>query len=123
VRALTEETSRTIDEEVIRLAASEQRVLLTEDKDFGWLAFVTHEESHGVILIRYRGDARQALGEAIEDLVATDRPLGAIPRRCDAPAWIAPRRASASPISLSARVSVRLSRSSISPSSFSLTVS
>ena len=40
VRALTEETSRTDDREVIALAAQEQRILLTEDKDFGWLAFV-----------------------------------------------------------------------------------
>src|SRR5512138_785457 len=40
VRALAEETHRTVDADVIALAASESRILLTEDKDFGWLAFV-----------------------------------------------------------------------------------
>lgn len=37
VRALAEETARTDDQDVIALAARESRVLVTEDKDFGWL--------------------------------------------------------------------------------------
>jgi predicted nuclease of predicted toxin-antitoxin system len=69
VRALAEETVRTVDAEVIALAAREQRILLTEDKDFGWLAFVAHADSEGVILIRFPGDARQSLAKAVRDLV------------------------------------------------------
>jgi hypothetical protein len=42
--------------------------LLTEDKDFGWLVFVSHANSAGVILIRYPGKARKALAEVILDL-------------------------------------------------------
>jgi predicted nuclease of predicted toxin-antitoxin system len=70
VRALAEETARTVDAEVIALAAREGRILLTEDKDFGWLAFVVGANSEGVILVRFPGNARQTLGPSVLDLVA-----------------------------------------------------
>jgi predicted nuclease of predicted toxin-antitoxin system len=69
VRALAEETSRTDDGEVIVLAAREQRVLLTEDKDFGWLAFVRGAEHEGVILMRFPGSERQTLAGSVTALV------------------------------------------------------
>jgi hypothetical protein len=53
VRALAEEATRTVDAEVIALALREGRILLTEDKDFGWLAFVAgarSSASHGEAL-------------------------------------------------------------------------
>lgn len=71
VLALAEETSRTVDAEVVALAAQEGRILLTEDKDFGWLAFVAGSGSQGVILVRLPGTARQGLGPSVLDLVAT----------------------------------------------------
>lgn len=71
VRALAEEATRTVDAEVIALASSEGRILLTEDKDFGWLAFVAGAHSEGVILVRFPAMARQALGLAMLELVAT----------------------------------------------------
>jgi len=58
VRALAEETSRTIDAEVIALASRDGRILLTEDKDFGWLAFVANAGNEGVILVRFPATAR-----------------------------------------------------------------
>ena len=70
VRALAEETTRTVDAEVIALASRERRILLTEDKDFGWLAFVVGVGSEGVILVRFPGTARQGLGPAVLSLVA-----------------------------------------------------
>jgi predicted nuclease of predicted toxin-antitoxin system len=69
VRALAEETSRTVDTEVVALAAREARILLTEDKDFGWLAFVAEVGTEGVILVRFPGNARQALAASVLDLV------------------------------------------------------
>jgi predicted nuclease of predicted toxin-antitoxin system len=51
VLAVSEVTSRSDDRELIERAAQEQRVLLTEDKDFGWLVFVSQANSAGVILI------------------------------------------------------------------------
>lgn len=71
VRALAEETARTVDTEVIALAARERRILLTEDKDFGWLAFVAGAGNEGVILVRFPGTARKRLGPAVLELVAS----------------------------------------------------
>jgi len=71
VRALADEASRSVDAEVIALASREGRILLTEDKDFGWLAFVGGAGSEGVILVRFPATARPLLGRAISDLVAS----------------------------------------------------
>jgi predicted nuclease of predicted toxin-antitoxin system len=69
VIALTEITTRSVDSEVIAQAHSEQRILLTEDKDFGQLVFASQADSPGVILIRYPGNARKSLQEAVVSLV------------------------------------------------------
>jgi Domain of unknown function (DUF5615) len=53
VLAVCEFRQRSVDSEVMELAKAENRILLTEDKDFGWLAFVAHMESPGVVLIRF----------------------------------------------------------------------
>lgn len=53
VLAVGEFQQRSVDKDVMELALAENRVLLTEDKDFGWLAFVAHVNSPGVILIRF----------------------------------------------------------------------
>ena len=53
----------------MELALAESRILLTEDKDFGWLAFVAHAESPGVILIRFPASARALLAPAVLKLV------------------------------------------------------
>ena len=39
-------------------AHQEGRILLTEDKDFGWLAFAAHTNTAGVVLIRFPAGAR-----------------------------------------------------------------
>ncbi len=69
VVALTEITSRTVDSEVIAQGYNEKRILRTEDKDFGQLVFASQADSAGVILIRYLGNARKLLHEAIIKLV------------------------------------------------------
>lgn len=69
VVALTEITSRTVDSEVIAQGSNEKRILRTEDKDFGQLVFASQADSAGVILIRYLGNARKLLHEAIIKLV------------------------------------------------------
>jgi hypothetical protein len=51
VLAVGETGSRPIGRELIEQANREQRILLTEGKDFGWLVFVSQAESAGVILI------------------------------------------------------------------------
>ncbi len=67
--AVSELQQRSVDEEVIELALAENRVLLTEDKDFGWLVFAARVDSPGVVLIRFPASARALLGDAVRTLV------------------------------------------------------
>ncbi|MBI3363045.1 MAG: DUF5615 family PIN-like protein [Chloroflexi bacterium] len=69
VLAVSEVTQRSDDRELIQRAGRENRILLTEDKDFGWLVFVSHIKSPGVIFIRFPGNARKTLVETIQQLV------------------------------------------------------
>jgi predicted nuclease of predicted toxin-antitoxin system len=69
VFAVCDVVRRSDDSELIAQAAREQRILLTENKDFGWLVFVSHADSSGVILIRFPGNARQSLGPLIKRVV------------------------------------------------------
>jgi len=69
VLAVSEVTQRSDDRELIEQAHRESRILLTEDKDFGWLVYVSHADSAGVILIRFPGNARRMLGETIRRLI------------------------------------------------------
>jgi predicted nuclease of predicted toxin-antitoxin system len=48
----------------------DDRILITEDKDFGWLAFVARMNNPGVILIRFPALARQLLAASAARLVA-----------------------------------------------------
>jgi predicted nuclease of predicted toxin-antitoxin system len=61
VLAVCESMSRSNDRDIIKLSHADNRVLLTEDKDFGWLVFVNHADSAGVVLIRFPGNARSTL--------------------------------------------------------------
>ena len=69
VAALSEVMTRSVDAFVIEQASREGRLLLTEDKDFGWLVFVGAAESAGVILLRFPARARGGLGQAVSLVV------------------------------------------------------
>ncbi len=69
VLAVSEFQQRSVDADLMDLAHREDRVLLTEDKDFGWLAFAAHLDSAGVVLIRFPSQARKQLGDAASRLV------------------------------------------------------
>lgn len=49
VVSITERMPGAEDEQVIKLAATERRLLLTEDKDFGQLVFAAAKDNSGVI--------------------------------------------------------------------------
>ncbi len=70
VLAVSEFQRRSVDEELMMIAYSEGRVLLTEDKDFGWLVFAGHKDNPGVILIRFPATARPALAASVMRMVA-----------------------------------------------------
>jgi predicted nuclease of predicted toxin-antitoxin system len=69
VLAVSEFQRRSVDKDVMDLALAEDRILLTEDKDFGWLVFEGRVDSPGVILIRFPASARRLLAEAVLKLV------------------------------------------------------
>ena len=61
VLAVCEFAKRMEDSDVIDLSAREERILITEDKDFGQLVYAHGHRSGGVILVRYPATARQRL--------------------------------------------------------------
>jgi predicted nuclease of predicted toxin-antitoxin system len=69
VFAVSEVMNRSDDHGLIDLAYRERRNLLTEDKDFGRLVFVSHVDSAGVILIRFSGNVRQTLAQSVRRVV------------------------------------------------------
>ena len=69
VTAVVEISPRATDPVVLALARADARILLTEDKDFGLLAYAGGEETAGVILIRFPSDARSRLGQAVLSVV------------------------------------------------------
>ena len=70
VAAIAELSPAAKDDAVLALSRSEARILLTEDKDFGVLAYAGGQETAGVVLIRFRADARKQLGQALVSLVS-----------------------------------------------------
>ena len=70
VLAVSEFQHRCVDKDMVDLALAENRILLTEDKDFGWLVFAERMDSPGVILIRFPASARRLLADAILKLVS-----------------------------------------------------
>ena len=69
VFAVVENQRGAEDATVLALAQSESRILLTEDKDFGLLAYAGGQGTAGVLLIRFPGDARNSLGQTVVDVV------------------------------------------------------
>lgn len=70
VTSIAESSHGASDEQVIDLARSERRLLITEDKDFGQLVFSAVRENSGVLLIRYPAVARSGLIDAILTLLS-----------------------------------------------------
>lgn len=71
VFAIGEVMQHSVDRSLLELAVESDRILLTEDKDFGWLVYAGSASSAGVILIRYPGNARKQLADAVVRLVTT----------------------------------------------------
>jgi len=69
VIAICEFAKRMDDSEVIGLSLHEDRVLITEDKDFGQLVYAHGRAARGVILIRYPVLLRQSLSRNVVNLV------------------------------------------------------
>jgi predicted nuclease of predicted toxin-antitoxin system len=73
VVAVVEHSPGATDDDVIALSVEEERVLLTEDKDFGQLVFAANRKSTGVILVRFPAGRRGSLGARIVDTVQREQ--------------------------------------------------
>jgi predicted nuclease of predicted toxin-antitoxin system len=58
------------DEEVLRLAFSERRILITNDKDFGEKVFWQRQAHHGVILLRLKDERSKNKTDVLRKLLA-----------------------------------------------------
>jgi len=70
VRAAGETDRGAANERVIAIALSENRVLLTEDKDFGGLVYKRLQPSPGVVLIRRFPASSPAKADAVLNTVS-----------------------------------------------------
>lgn len=57
------------DEEVLKYAQKEGRILISNDKDFGELIFRRNKPSSGVVLLRIKNDVPSARTECIFSLI------------------------------------------------------
>ena len=69
VLAVSEEFPGASDLQIVKHALDEERIVLTEDKDFGEWVFAHKEETYGVVLIRFPATIRSKLGKAVNSLV------------------------------------------------------
>lgn len=70
VLAIAEIAAGATDEEVLEQAVREQRVLITEDLDFGNLVFARGRPEAGVILVRFRTPGRLAKPASVVEAVS-----------------------------------------------------
>ena len=57
------------DDDVRKRAVKDDRLLITEDKDFGQLVYADMRSTGGVIFIRFPARARRNLAEAVVEVV------------------------------------------------------
>lgn len=69
VVAIAEVSPRAEDDDVREKAVGDDRILITEDKDFGQLVYASMRTTGGVIFIRFPTRARRSLPEAVVELV------------------------------------------------------
>ncbi len=69
VLAVSEIMPRTEESDVIQLSVREQRILLTEDKDFGQLVYAHGQSSVGVIFLRFPFSARAKISRDLSILI------------------------------------------------------
>lgn len=69
VLAIAEVARGTADELVLERALQEDRVLITEDRDFGELVYARGHSSAGVILVRIPSRARRAKPSIVLEVV------------------------------------------------------
>ena len=68
---VTDYTYSIEDSEILKIARSEQRILITNDKDFGELVFRYHHTHTGVILLRLKRVPFRVKQERLAEVINT----------------------------------------------------
>ena len=66
---VTEFKPGALDEEVLKKAFNEKRILLTEDKDFGELVYRLKKPAYGIILLRFEVSERHLKWPRLMELI------------------------------------------------------
>lgn len=69
VLAIRETLPQALDSDILTLAETEERILVTNDKDFGDLVFRSGKTHHGILLLRLRDERRQNKIRIIESVI------------------------------------------------------
>ncbi len=69
VVAIAEVSPREKDESVIKRALREERIVVTEDKDFGQLVYANRQATGGVLFLRFPAKARASIARTVVDTV------------------------------------------------------
>lgn len=69
VIAIAESAKGASDEAVLERAFDQQRVLITEDRDFGELVYAHARSSAGVVLVKFPNRARRAKARTVVEAV------------------------------------------------------
>ncbi|HVB46951.1 MAG TPA: DUF5615 family PIN-like protein [Burkholderiales bacterium] len=69
VLAIAESAPGISDEAVIERAVRDQRIVLTDDKDFGQLVYAAARSASGVMFLRFPAAARETMSRAVVELV------------------------------------------------------
>lgn len=72
VLAITESSAGAADADVLATALRENRILITEDKDFGRLVFAANRETAGVVLLRFRAKERDTVARRTVETLARE---------------------------------------------------
>ena len=72
VAAVAENAPSLSDDAVAAVAHRENRILLTEDKDFGQLVFAGGSATCGVVLVRFPASVRRDAPRAVTELAARE---------------------------------------------------
>jgi predicted nuclease of predicted toxin-antitoxin system len=60
------------DEDILALASSEQRVLVTHDQDFGDLVFLKRQSApHGIVLFRYEPPNPEEVARRLQTIIGS----------------------------------------------------
>ena len=69
VVAIAEVSPREEDDSVMKRALPEQRIVVTEDKDFGQLVYANRQATGGVLFLRFPARARTTIAKTVVDIV------------------------------------------------------